>query len=281
LASAMSGPIDLDKIDYLQRDSLHAGVPYGQNFDVARLFQCMTRHPETGCLAILDKGRTAAEMMVFARYIMFSEVYWHPVVRVATAMLQRCVFLLQHRLDLPSTLNLQDDAWVSRLRRIAEGSEVESLVEGLFSTRRCLYKRVASFKHGGVQGDAEVHAALARKPYEELVATSQRLARKLRDLLGIAVHETEVIIDAPPLKLEVDINVGVVGELEMDSKDSKLQLANLEEVSPVASTLARDQFDNHVKQVRVFVRDELRDQLSSRLNAQDWQTLLLEVANSS
>jgi hypothetical protein len=28
-------------------------------------------------------------MMVFARYVMFSEVYWHHAVRSATAMLQR------------------------------------------------------------------------------------------------------------------------------------------------------------------------------------------------
>ena len=35
------------------------------------------------------KGRTAAELMVFARYVMFAEVYWHHTVRAATAMLLR------------------------------------------------------------------------------------------------------------------------------------------------------------------------------------------------
>ena len=32
----LSGPIDIDKMDYLVRDSLHAGVPYGRNFDQQR-----------------------------------------------------------------------------------------------------------------------------------------------------------------------------------------------------------------------------------------------------
>src|SRR5690349_13264124 len=32
LSSLLSGPIDIDKMDYLQRDSLHAGVPYGRHF---------------------------------------------------------------------------------------------------------------------------------------------------------------------------------------------------------------------------------------------------------
>src|SRR5262245_56486833 len=37
LRSLLSGPIDVDKIDYLMRDSLHAGVPYGRHFDRRRL----------------------------------------------------------------------------------------------------------------------------------------------------------------------------------------------------------------------------------------------------
>ena len=35
--SMLSGPIDIDKMDYLYRDSLHAGVPYGRHFDQQRL----------------------------------------------------------------------------------------------------------------------------------------------------------------------------------------------------------------------------------------------------
>ncbi len=94
LQSLLSGPIDVDKMDYLQRDSLHAGVPYGRNFDVGRLIHSVCPGPN-GSVAITSKGRTAAEMMVFARYVMFSEVYWHHAVRSATAMLQRLVFELR------------------------------------------------------------------------------------------------------------------------------------------------------------------------------------------
>ena len=50
-------------------------------------------------LAITDKGKTAAELMVFARYVMFSEVYWHHSVRSATAMLQRAFYLLHGQCD--------------------------------------------------------------------------------------------------------------------------------------------------------------------------------------
>jgi len=45
LTSMLAGPIDIDKMDYLFRDSLHAGVPYGRHFDQQRLIGslCLNR----------------------------------------------------------------------------------------------------------------------------------------------------------------------------------------------------------------------------------------------
>ncbi len=260
LASCLSGPLDIDKLDYLQRDSLHAGVPYGQNFDANRLVHSLCRHPESGKLAIGSKGRTAAEMMVFARYVMFSEVYWHHAVRSATAMLQRSVFLLQHRMDLESSLRLADDQWIAMLRRTAQGSVAETMVEGLFGPRRRLYKRVAEFS--AIDEQAVTHASLARRPYWWLVACAEELARWITQVTNVPVHAEDVLIDAPPVKLEVDINMDVI--------DRDGQVRTLGEVSPVASVLAHQQFDNHVKRVRVFVRQDLRDTLASRFGPEDW-----------
>ena len=75
LRSILSGPIDIDKMDYLERDSLHCGVPYGRHFDKNRLIQSLVLNEAGDGLAITQKGKTAAELMVFARYVMFSEVY--------------------------------------------------------------------------------------------------------------------------------------------------------------------------------------------------------------
>ena len=54
-----------------------------------------------------------------------------------------------------------------------------------------------------------------------------------------------MLIDAPPVKLEVQFNVDVYS-----SKANTYR--PLGEVSPVVRTLAREQFDNYVKRVRVF-----------------------------
>ncbi len=262
LASCLSGPIDIDKLDYLQRDSLHAGVPYGRNFDPDRILSAMCPHPIGSQLAISEKGRTAAEMMVFGRYVMFSEVYWHHTVRAATAMLQRALFTLQHdtdrcrgqiAFDLPAWCDYSDAGWIASLRDVAAETAsvpVQNLVEGLFGTTRVLLKRAAEFN---VESGGEVHSLLARRPYWWLVECSRCLAKLLSDETGMEIDPALVLIDAPPVKLEVDINIDVITRVG--------GVMPLGDVSPVASVLANRQFDNHVKRVRVFVPAGVRDSL--------------------
>ena len=255
LQCLLSGPLDIDKLDYLQRDSLHAGVPYGRNFDAQRLINSLCiRGGEKPRLAINDKGRTAAEMMVFSRYVMFSEVYWHHAVRSATAMLQRAVWLLADRLELSAMCNLDEHAWIDRLRQTALGTLAEPLVEGLFGEQRRLYKRVSEFN---VLDQPELHASLARRPYEWQVGFSQRLAEHIGRKCGVKVTLADVLVDAPPRKLEVDINIDVVSR--------NAQVRSLGEVSPIVDALAHRQFDNQVKRVRVFVPVEIRAALGGEL----------------
>lgn len=253
LASLLSGPIDVDKMDYLVRDSLHAGVPYGRNFDANRLIGSLCVHPSEPRLAVTAKGRTAAEMMVFARYVMFSEVYWHHTVRSATAMLQRALFLLRDRLDLAAVYDVDDADWIRRVQRMAEGSLAEPLVEGVFGVRRQLWKRVAEFNQ---QEQPELHARLARRPYGWLVACSEQVAARLSDQIKMPLTAADVMIDAAPIGLEVDIDVDVVAR--------NGQVRSLGDVSPVVDALASRQFDNFVKRIRVFVRPDVRDALARR-----------------
>ncbi|MEN6449633.1 MAG: HD domain-containing protein, partial [Thermoguttaceae bacterium] len=145
LASMLSGPIDIDKMDYLYRDSLHAGVPYGRHFDQQRLLGSLCLNEAGNGLAVTNKGRTAAELMVFARYVMFSEVYWHHSVRAATAMLQRAFYLLHGSLELDALFRMSEHEMIDELRRTAVGGPAEELLRGLFGPTRQLYKRLAQY----------------------------------------------------------------------------------------------------------------------------------------
>ena len=71
-----------DRIDYLLRDSLHAGVSYGR-FDHHRLIDTLRILPgESPSLGIEEGGLHAAEALVWARYFMYAQVYFHSVRRI-------------------------------------------------------------------------------------------------------------------------------------------------------------------------------------------------------
>jgi uncharacterized protein len=247
LASLLSGPIDVDKMDYLPRDSLHAGVPYGRNYDRHRLIGSLCLNQAGDGLAIRDKGRTAAEMMVFARYVMFSEVYWHHAVRCATAMLQRAFYLLHDQLDFDSLFRLDEHEMIRTLRKSAGDQPAADLLEGLFGRSRRLYKRYAQYS---AFQNPEQYQRLARKPYPWLAACAEQLALLLERRLGIGISPHEILFDSPPQRLEVQFAL----EIHFPKEDC---YRSLEEVSPVTRALAHQQFDDYVKRVRIFVHPRL------------------------
>ena len=247
LHSMLSGPIDVDKMDYLFRDSLHAGVPYGQNFDQQRLIGSLCLNEAGDGLAISDKGRTAAEMMVFARYVMFSEVYWHHSVRSATAMLQRAFYLLYADLDLDSLFRQHEYQMIDELTKAAGTGPAKELLDGLFGSTRRLYKRMAQYSYFQ---ERDIYDQLARRPYPWLVCCAEHFTRLLSRELGRRVAPHEILFDAPPIKLEVEFEI----EVHYSKESCYRQLGD---VSPVVRTLARQQFDDFVKRVRLFAHPDL------------------------
>jgi HD superfamily phosphohydrolase len=251
LNSLLSGPIDIDKMDYLQRDSLHAGVPYGRHFDQQRLIGSLCLNEAGDGLAITDKGKTAAEMLIFARYIMFSEVYWHHAVRSATAMLQRAFYLLHESLDLDALFRLTDEVLIEQLRLAAGAGPAGELLGGLFGPTRRLYKRLTQFSYFQ---ERPLYEQMARRPYAWLAQCAEQFATVASTALGRRIAPHEVLFDAPPMKRETEFNVEIYF-----SKENRYR--PLAEVSPVVQTLTTGQFDDYVKRVRIFVHPSLADDL--------------------
>ncbi len=251
LKSMLSGPIDIDKLDYLARDSLHAGVPYGRHFDQGRLVGSLCLNAAGDGLAITEKGKTAAELMVFARYVMFSEVYWHHGVRSATAMLQRAFYLLYDSLDLDTLFRLTEDALIARLMEVAGAGPAYDLLDGLFGPTRRLYKRLAQYSFFEQR---ELYDRLARRPYPWLARCAEQFALLASTAIGGVVAPHEILFDAPPVEREVEFNVDVYY-----AKEDRYR--RLGDVSPVVRTLAKEQFDDYVKRVRVFAHPRVTEAL--------------------
>ncbi len=251
LSSMLSGPIDIDKMDYLFRDSLHAGVPYGRHFDQQRLLGSLCLNAAGDGLAITDKGKTAAELMVFARYVMFSEVYWHHGVRAATAMLQRAFFLLHSGLDLDGLFRLSEQEMIAELRQAAGDGPAGELLRGLFGPTRQLYKRLAQYSF---LEQREVYLRLARRPYPWLAACAEQFAAVASTAVGRVIAPHEILFDAPPVTREVEFDV----EIHFPKQDVYRPLG---EASPVVRALAEEQFDDYVKRVRIFAHPRVVDDL--------------------
>ncbi|MGI9629049.1 MAG: HD domain-containing protein [Longimicrobiales bacterium] len=131
LRGLVSGSLDLDKMEYLRRDARFCGVPYGE-VDVDRLIQglVLLQDPETGAweVGLKEKAGSALESLLFAKYQMFRNVYWHHAVRAATALYKRIVEVaVEAELFAPGELiGPTDEELLYELKRRAEaeGSEV-------------------------------------------------------------------------------------------------------------------------------------------------------------
>lgn len=271
LHSMLSGPIDVDKMDYLARDSLHAGVPYGRHFDQERLLKSLCLNASGEALAITDKGRTAAELMVFARYVMFSEVYWHHAVRAATAMLQRAIWLCRDQIDTSQLVQTDESSFIQLLTTAASDSPAQPLISGLFGSRRQLFKRVAAFD---ASSHPDLHTTLAGLPYEELVLASNRLTESLRRSTGSNIPTASLIIDAPPAEREIEFKLQV---RYRRNPASNIQWRSLTDASPVTQALAHKQFDYLVKQVRLFAHADIAERVQNETGLEEQ---LLEAGRS-
>jgi len=118
LAGLVSGSLDVDKLDYLSRDALMCGVPYGE-IDVDRLLGSLTFAGEGGArvAALHEKGVAALESLLFAKYQMYRNVYWHHAVRSATVMFKRVVVeaIAAKRLSAADVAVATDDALLQDL----------------------------------------------------------------------------------------------------------------------------------------------------------------------
>ena len=118
LGPIISGELDMDRMDYLIRDSHYTGVAYGV-IDTERIISNLKLEREL----ILDiKGVQAAEAALVARYLMYPSVYQHHTTRIVNAMFRRCLRHMIHQDILnPKEMYKYDDADMISMCRSSEG----------------------------------------------------------------------------------------------------------------------------------------------------------------
>ena len=185
LQRLISGSLDLDKLDYLRRDAFMCGVPYGE-IDVDRLLNSLTIvEGESGLeIGIVEKGLSALESLLFARYQMYRNVYWHHAVRSATAMYKRLVedAMNAGSLDARTLAAFTDEGLLHDLERRAPSPLLAALRE------RRLYKRVFQCPAADLPTDAA-----------EWIADDPALTRRVENALAeeLGLGHGELLLDYP------------------------------------------------------------------------------------
>ncbi len=203
----LSGVLDPDKLDYLNRDAYFCGVPYGMQ-DTEYVLHKIRPHIGRG-IAIEREGLTAVENILFSKYLMYRTVYWHRVVRIATAMIKQAVNLAmaEGRLQPERLYWLDDEEFFSRFSSV-DYRPFELI--GLTS-RRSLFK--TGFEEPYSE---ELHGPF--RPLDSRLGESERLAGLFSSRLQRSVAPWEIIIDIPePISFEIDLPVsgGAGGENEI------------------------------------------------------------------
>jgi len=187
----LSGALDPDKLDYLNRDARYCGVPYGAqdvDFILSRLYPSKERGVDIDSRMIPN-----VEAILFSKYLMYRTVYWHKQVRAATAMIKKSLInsFDSGKLSGENLYNLDD---MGLFTLLAQNSMVESVREGR------IYTMAAEFSQDKIDLTA-LREVGGRVKYEE------KLAQELRRN-GLEISGKDIIIDIPePVSFETGLYV--------------------------------------------------------------------------
>ncbi|GAB1481650.1 HD domain-containing protein [Treponema sp.] len=237
----LSGVLDPDKLDYLNRDARYCGVPYGAQ-DVDFTLSRLLPNQENG-VDIDSRGIPSVEAILFAKYLMYRSVYWHRDVRSATAMVKKAVKSgLEQQIISSGELYGLDDA-------------------GLFSllaARKNPSFKIASDLRSGHLYRNVFELAFDQSRHTQLADLSKRsdfehnLADELSKALDHRVDMNELIIDLPePVSFETGLYV---------ADESK----SFSESSTVFSKATIASFVRSLRVLRVFVSPELALHLDNK-----------------
>lgn len=137
LGKIVNGQLDVDRLDYILRDSYYSGVSYGR-YDLDRIISQLAI--VDGKFVVLEGGYEAVEQMLFARYQMYQQVYFHKTKRVFELMLSKCGEILKEELNYPEPKDLTnsaeiekyvkyDDRWFLNSIHKSENSVVKSIAD--------------------------------------------------------------------------------------------------------------------------------------------------------
>jgi len=130
--SLVSSQLDMDRLDYLRRDSLCSGAEYG-NFDWFRIIHTMQlkekviEGKQRGIFVVWpDKTKYALEEYIFSRFYMYQSVYFHHTTRGFECLLRK---ILQRARDIAKNNKSFTKALLPPMKMLLGGKEGKDLTK--------------------------------------------------------------------------------------------------------------------------------------------------------
>ncbi len=256
----ISGTLDPDKMDYLMRDAHHCSVPYG-NIDIERLIESFVPDARRKRFAITSKGIAPFESLMFAKYAMMRNVYWHHTVRTISAMLKRFV---QDALDEEqlSKGDVQQIFYYNTDERVLDDL-LDALPKPLFPSSELLlaildrrpYKRAVTVPISPNEPWQFELAANAQRRKEKELELCRYLNRKFR----LNLKGYEVVIDAPSAKSIFDYKDFSELQLYREKRDVFVPFSESGESAFTSNFIA--EFERTTKKLRITAEESVSEKL--------------------
>ena len=122
IESLITSQLDVDRLDYLNRDAEFTGATYGV-VDVDRLIRIM--RVVDGQICYSDKGVHAIENYLMSRYHMYWQIYYHPTARSYEIILESIYARIKDLL----LAGLKIEADVTSLKKVFFDQDLESYID--------------------------------------------------------------------------------------------------------------------------------------------------------
>lgn len=244
----ISSGIDVDKMDFIPRDSYHTGAGYG-SMDVFRLIYSMEIHE--GNLIIGETALSALETFLLARLESFKTIYFHKASRAAQIMLVKALEKAENEAyhlpfnSVDEYLALDDYSVWFMLKKCEASKEIIKNLENR-KLLKCAYERVFFTQEKMVT--SIFTNEVVRHKIEEEIASKAKL------------NPEKVVIDIPSLP-------------SVPYSNAKLELMDIpvftkgksgEKISKKATELSRiiNVMQAYMNIVRVYTEEQYRSKVA-------------------
>jgi HD superfamily phosphohydrolase len=288
VAELLDGPIDCDKLDYLQRDALHCGVPFGAGIDIERIVSSYRYLEKNSRLGIDRSGVTAVEGLIITQDQMLDTVYWNEVIRGVTAMFHAIIGRLVKR-DLTLLGELVTELrqhhseyqalrevivpWISK-RLSTEQAALRPLynlhLEPSYTDIFVSIKRYSAMDTAPNKSVARlsVYDSIIKQPSSQTstLPIEWQAVVRLRDCYRAAFAEKNSSDRIGYYEVLVDVPWGKAGNRMVYVSEDGSSEQRIVDVSHIGETIFHRP-TMHLAPIRVFISPRLRAQYEQHLNA--------------